>query len=94
MIYKRPKSYWLECLVVHQIGKKVKVDGKSYAELFADMLDAIYDKFSCILNDTDKVPEIADPMLGHNVAFNWERSHFETFMLRVDESRKWARHSL
>jgi hypothetical protein len=29
-------------------------------------------------------------MLGNNVAWNWERSEFETFMRRVEECSKWA----
>ena len=33
-------------------------------------------------------------MLGHNVAFNWERAAFETFMARLDESVGWAERAL
>jgi hypothetical protein len=87
---RRPKSYWLECIVVYHIDKSIDTESKSYAELFAELLGAIYDKFSYTLDNTDKAPRISDPMLGHNVAFNWERSHFETFMRRIDESRRWA----
>ena len=33
-------------------------------------------------------------MLGNNVAWNWERGHFETFMARVKEARNWAQRAL
>ena len=40
------------------------------------------------------VPKIPDPMLVNNVAFNWERSAFESFMRRLDESIGWAERAL
>ncbi|MDE3090831.1 MAG: hypothetical protein KGJ80_15755, partial [Chloroflexota bacterium] len=40
------------------------------------------------------VPHIKDPMLGNNVAHNWERDNFEAFMTQVHESRRWAERSL
>jgi hypothetical protein len=61
------------------------------AVLFRDLLDAIYAKFQPVLNlGNGATPNIPDPLLGHNVSWNWERSHFETFMSRVDDCRKWA----
>ncbi len=95
-VYKRPKSYWLECLVVRSIDRGwVKVDSKSYAEIFTDLLTSIYIRFEAHLEDPDaKPPRIPDPMLGNNVAWNWERGHFETFMARVKESRNWAQRAL
>jgi hypothetical protein len=33
-------------------------------------------------------------MIGNNIAGNWERSHFETFMERLNETRKWAQKAL
>jgi hypothetical protein len=95
MIYRRPKSYWLECMVVKHIeGNHLNFDDKSHAELFANLLQAIYDEFQPIWDDENKVPQISDPMLGNNVAWNWKRAEFETFMRRVDESRKWAGRAL
>jgi hypothetical protein len=95
MIYRRPKSYWLECMVVKHIEDNHLVfDDKSHAELFADLIQAIYDDFLPEWEDEDEVPKISDPMLGNNVAWNWERAEFETFMRRVDESRKWASRAL
>lgn len=97
MTYKRPKSYWLECLIVQHIEKGwVNTEGKSYGEIFSDLLESIYDKFEKFLDEenNDKVPQIKDPMLGNNVAFNWKRNDFETFMRRVKESKGWARQAL
>jgi Second Messenger Oligonucleotide or Dinucleotide Synthetase domain len=92
---RRPKSYWLESLVVQHIRRGwVLTDGKGYALLFADLLDSIHEKFTPVLEQKDKTPKIPDAMLSNNVAWNWERSHFETFMRRLDESRKWARRAV
>jgi hypothetical protein len=95
-VYKRPKSYWLECLVVRHISKGwVATDDLSYAELFTKLLASIYTRFEEQYEDPDaKPPRIPDPMLGNNVAFNWQRSHFEGFMARVKESRNWAQRAL
>lgn len=94
--YKRPKSYWLECLVVRHISQGwVTTHGLSYAEIFTDLLTSISTRFaSCLENPDAKPPRIPDPMLGNNVAWNWKRDHFETFMARVEESRNWARRAL
>lgn len=94
MVYRRPKSYWLECLVVRHIDRAwVTTAGKSMAEALADLFDSIYTRFEEHF-DGGTVPKIPDPMLGNNVAFNWKRTHFETFMRRLDESRKDARKAL
>lgn len=91
---RRPKSYWLECLVVRHIAKGwVTTEGLSYAELFTNLLASIYDRFESYL-EKDTVPRIPDPMLANNVAWNWDRSHFETFMRRMDESYGWATRAL
>jgi hypothetical protein len=95
MIYKRPKSYWLECMVYCRIADgTVSTDGLSYAELFRDLLGSIYDDFLPYLNRSEAVPKIKDPMLGNNVAHNWERNAFESFMRRVEESHRWAERAL
>ena len=95
-VYKRPKSYWLECLVVRHISNGwVATDNLSYAELFTKLLASIYTRFEEQYENPDaKPPRIPDPMLGNNVAFNWQRSHFEGFMVRVKESRNWAQRAL
>ncbi len=101
MVYLRPKSFWLECLVVQSITEGwLVVDGKSHAEIFRDLLDAVYEKYSPFLdvNETEwakRRPHIPDPMIPEsNVAFNWEKSAFTAFMSRVDESLGWATRAL
>jgi hypothetical protein len=95
MIYRRPKSYWLECLVHNKIkNENVMTDGASYAESFRDLMASIEDGFQSHLEKDGAVPEIKDPMLGNNVAHNWQRDNFEVFMSRVHESRRWAERAL
>lgn len=90
----RPKSYWLECLVYRHIEKGwVTTEGKSYAELFTDLLRSVHERFHKKFEEGG-VPSIPDPMLGNNVAFNWERSAFESFMRRLDKSISWAEKAL
>ena len=90
----RPKSYWLECLAYRHVDKGwVTTEGKSYAELFTDLLRSVRERFQKKL-DEGGVPIIPDPMLGNNVAFNWERTAFESFMRRLDESIGWAERAL
>jgi hypothetical protein len=91
----RPKSYWLECLVYRHIDKGwVATEGKSYAELFTDLLRSIHTRFLPKLEEEDGVPKIPDPRLDNDVAFNWERSAFESFMQRLDETIGWAERAL
>lgn len=91
MVYRRPKSYWLECILVNLIDrKKIEFDGRSYAEIFSTLLNEIYLDFEADFEKEKAVPKVSDPMLGNNVAWNWERSEFETFMRRVYECSKWA----
>ena len=95
MCHNRPKSYWLECLVYHQINDgKVTTAGRSYAELFQVLLSSIVQDFSSFLTACETVPPIMDPMLENNVAHNWERVAFEAFMRRADETLKWAERAL
>lgn len=101
MIYLRPKSFWLECLVVQCMSKGLLVfDGKSYAEIFRDLLDTVYERYSPFLEVSEaewkeRRPHIPDPMIpANNVAFNWEKPAFEAFITRVDESLGWATRAL
>lgn len=91
---RKPKSYWLGALTIHHVQNTLDMT-RSLAELFHDLLDAIYSQYDHLLW-TDKVstPNIKDPMLEHNVSWNWGRSSFETFMRRVDEGRSWAAKAL
>ncbi len=95
MCYRRPKSYWLECLVYHLIDDgKISTKRRSYAELFQLVLASIAQDFRQHLKKEGKVPEILDPMLGNNVAYHWERAAFETFMRRIDGSLGWAERAI
>jgi hypothetical protein len=92
---RRPKSYWLETLVVRHVSNEwAVVKGISIAEGFRNILQSIYDKYNGYWEKDDAVPEVPDSMLGNDIAFNWERSHFETFMRRVEESLGWANKAL
>lgn len=94
MTYKRPKSYWLESIIVRHIHQGwVETEGKAYAEIVLALMDSVYGRFEHEL-DEGGVPEVPDPMLGSNVARNWKRDHFEAFMGRLDESRGWAARAL
>lgn len=95
MATRRPKSYWLVALLIHQVqGGKLDLT-QPLGVVFHDLLDGIYAKYAPLLARTDgATPNIPDPMLGHNVSWNWGRSHFETFMRRLDEGRLWASNAL
>jgi hypothetical protein len=95
MVQHRPKSYWLESMVYHLFSDgTLSSDRKSYAELFKALLSGVLSGFEAEWNQSDAVPEVADPMLAHNIAHNWERAAFEAFMRRVEESCGWAERAL
>lgn len=95
MATRRPKSYWLVALLVHQV-RDGEIDlTQPLAVAFRDLLDGIYARYASLLPRTDgATPNIPDPMLDHNVSWNWGRSHFETFMRRLDDGRRWATYAL
>ena len=85
----RPKSYWLEAIVVRHIRREwVTTKNKGDAELMRDIFASLHEKFTPILKREEDTPYIPDPMLRNPVAWNWKRSAFETFMNRLDEARK------
>jgi hypothetical protein len=91
----KPKSYWLEALVVYHIVNNSVDMKKSTAEIFRDLMSVIYNKFAPILGrDDGATPHIPDPMLGNDISWNWDRSHFETFMNRVKEAEETATKAL
>lgn len=92
---RKPKSYWLGALLIYHI-RQGKLDMTlSLGELFRDLLDAIYNQYDHLLwTSKEATPNIPDPILGHNISWNWSRSHFETFMQRIDEARTWAAKAL
>ena len=88
----RPKSYWLESMVVRHIRREwVTTANKGDATLLADLFDSIYDRFKPVLDREEETPFIPDAKLRNPVAWNWRRTAFETFMRRLDETRKLAR---
>ena len=95
MKYRKPKSYWLECMVYkHAKANNLKVEDASYGELFHSLLTSVYDDFIDAWEKEDSVPSIKDPMLSNNVAKSWTRSEFDTFMSRIEESKNWAARAL
>lgn len=95
MVYCRPKSYWLCALLVHHVNAGNLDTSKSLAELFRDLLDAIYLQYDHLLwMEGEYTPNIPDPMLGHNVSWNWGYNDFVKFMRRIDEARQWASKAL
>lgn len=93
---RKPKSYWLGSLVLHHVSKKDGLDmSLSLAELFRDLCDSIYAQYDHILTTSESAtPNIPDPLLGHNISWNWQRTHFETFMRRLNDGRTWAEKAL
>jgi hypothetical protein len=87
MIYMKPKSYWLTALLLHHVQETLDMDDP-LPILFRDLLANIYDQFADHLESASDAPAIKDPMLGHNVAHNWDRGHFESFMRHLEEGRK------
>ncbi len=93
---RRPKSYWLGALMVYHVRRENGLDmSQSLAVIFRDLLDAIYVQYDHLLWTSDTVtPHIPDPLLGHDISWNWSRTHFETFMRRIDEGRQLATRAL
>ncbi len=92
---RKPKSYWLVALAIEAFRNGCVDSTKPLAVVFATLLDHLYKKSAPIYGREDgATPNIKDPMLGHNVSWNWERSHFETFMRRLDDGRRWASRAL
>jgi hypothetical protein len=92
---RRPKSYWLECILCkHADADKLNIKDTSWGELILSLLIAVYDDFYDKWKNSEGVPEIKDPMLVNNVAKTWNREEFETFMRRIEESKRLAERAL
>lgn len=92
---RKPKSYWLGALLVYHIKHNNLDMTQPLAVLFHDLLNAIHNQYDHLLwVSKDATPNIPDPMLGHNVSWNWSRTHFKTFMRRIREGRDWAAKAL
>ncbi len=92
---RRPKSYWLECMV-HQYANEDQLATKdaSYGELFFSLLKAVLEDLGDAWRSDGSVPTIVDPMLKNNVAGSWTRDEFDAFMRRIEESRRIADRAL
>jgi len=91
----RPKSYWLECLIVEHIRRGlVTTSSKGDAVLVHDLFASFEKQLGPFLAESGATPVVPDPMLQNNVAFNWERAYFETFMLRVSEAVVYAKKAI
>ena len=89
---QRPKSYWLEALIVRHIARGwVATENKGYGQILAELFEDIYDRFQSVHEKEEETPFIPDPKLKNHVAWNWKRSAFETFMRRLKEAKTWAR---
>ncbi len=88
---RKPKSYWLVTMGIQAVEEGYLELTQPIAVVFADLLEHLHARFLPTFNRVDgATPHIQDPMLGHDISWNWERSHFETFMRRLDDGRKWA----
>jgi hypothetical protein len=83
MVYKRPKSYWLECLVFHAFDQgDVTATGASVADIFTSLLVHLDERVSPGV-ERGGVPFIADPMLGNNVAGGWTNSEAKALLTHL-----------
>jgi hypothetical protein len=90
-----PKSYWLECLLYGLVSSgTVTVDGKGWGVLFRDSLSAMRERCRYAYEEADSVPRIEDPATHKVVTSKWERTHFETFVARLDETLGWVDRAL
>ena len=91
----RPKSYWLLTLLIHEFRDNGFTGSDPLPESFHTLIDRLYKRLAPIYGRTDGVtPNLKDPMLGHNVSWNWGRGDFETFMRRLDDGRRWSQYAL
>lgn len=90
---RKPKSYWLGAVLVHHVQNTLDTD-QSIAVLFHDLVNSTYNSFAPTLGREGATPHIKDPMLGHDISWNWQRSHFETFMRRLADVRDWSAQAL
>ena len=91
----RPKSYWLGSLLLELIAEEGFDASKTQGELFHWFVTRVYAKYLVVLNASDtKTPSIKDPVLGHNISWNYGRPAFEQFMARLKEAKEWSAKAL
>jgi len=95
MVYMRPKSYWLVAMSIEAVKDGAVDTSEPLAVVFDQLLNHLYTKYSPIYQRTDgATPHIKDPMLGHDVSWNWSRNDFEAFLRRLEEGKRWTGEAL
>jgi hypothetical protein len=95
MLRSKPKSYWLLTLLIHEFRDNGFTASDPLPESFHALMDRLYKRLAPIYGRTDgATPNLKDPMLEHNVSWNWGRRDFETFMRRLDDGRRWSQYAL
>lgn len=91
----KPKSYWLLTLLIHEFRDNGFTADGPLGQSFHDLIDRLYKRLAPTYGRTDgATPNLKDPILEHNVSWNWGRGDFETFMRRLDDGRKWSQNAL
>jgi Second Messenger Oligonucleotide or Dinucleotide Synthetase domain len=93
MKQRKPKSYWLTALLLQHVQERLDMT-QPIGVLFRDLVAAIHRQYASTYDRPGAVPHVKDPMLGHDVSWNWQRTHFETFMRRLEDGKKWATSAL
>ena len=99
---RKPKSYVLEAIVYYAVRDgKLLLKDQSWETIVAGLFGHVWSKYEDLYEQGKESPRIPDPGLEHLDGYadrwitkGWERSHFETFMRRIDESRKRAERAL
>jgi len=87
MIYMKPKSYWMVAMTIEAVAGGNIDTSQPLALAFDELLHYLYDEYSPALQRAGSVPEVPDPMLGHDVAHSWKRHDFERFMDVLKENK-------
>lgn len=95
MTYMKPKSYWLVALAIDAVSSDRIDTTKPLAVVFDQLLNHLHDEYYPTYCRTDgATPNIKDPMLEHNVSWNWSHNAFEAFMRRLEDGIGWTGRAL
>ncbi len=95
MTYMRPKSYWLVAMAIDAVQNGHVDTSEPLAVAFDQLLNHLYDKYLPIYErNDDTTPDISDPMLDHNVSWNWSRNAFTSFMDCLKVGKGWTGRAL
>lgn len=92
MVYRRPKSYVLEVILLYAVedGGLVLCD-RSRAENVRDAFVYVAEKYADLMDSGSEAPRIRDPQITDTfITRGWSREHFETFMRRIREACRAA----